>query len=121
MAGPREPLLHDGQDGPALTPGGVALVLHVPLGKVHMELRDAFTHEPVAGRSYQLVGASGRTLSGSTDQEGRLLHQDLPAGEYRLVLSGVEEQLRALVLDPRDPEPLVRFVGGLDGGLGGDE
>lgn len=121
MAAPREALLHDGQAGPALTPGGVALVLHVPLGKVHMELRDAFTHEPLAGRSYQLVSASGRTLPGATDSAGRLLHPDLPAGEYRLVLSGVEEQLRALVLDARDPEPLVRYLGGLDGGLGGDE
>ncbi len=120
MAG-REALLHEGQTGEAPAPVGVTLVLHVPLGKVHMELRDAFSHEPVAGRSYQLVGASAGALSGSTDGDGRLLHQDLPAGEYRLVLAGVEEQLRALVLDARDPEPLVRYVGGLDGGLGGDE
>lgn len=110
MAGPHEALVHQGQTGLALTPGGVALVLHVPLGKVHMELRDAVTHEPVAGRAYQLVAASGKALSGSTDGDGRLLHQDLPAGEYRLVLTGVLEQLRALVLDARDPEPLVRYV-----------
>lgn len=110
MAGPREALLHQGQTGLALTPGGVALVLHVPLGKVHMELRDAVTHEPVAGRAYQLVAASGDALAGSTDGDGRLLHEDLPAGEYRLVLTGVEEQLRALVLDARDAEPLVRYV-----------
>lgn len=112
MAGPREALLHEGQTGLALTPGGVALVLHVPLGKVHMELRDAVSHEPLAGRSYQLVSASGKTLAGATDGEGRLIHEELPAGEYRLVLAGVEEQLRALVLDARDPEPLVRYVDG---------
>lgn len=106
----REPLLHDGPDGVALAPVGATLVLFVPLGKVHMELKDAVTHEPVAGRSYQLVGGSGRALSGSTDGDGRLLHQDLPAGDYRLELAGVNEQLRALVLDPRDPEPLVRYV-----------
>ncbi len=106
----REPLLHDGPDGVALAPVGATLVLLVPLGKVHMELKDAVTHEAVAGRSYQLVPAAGPALAGSTDGQGRLLHEDLPAGEYRLELAGVEEQLRALVLDPRDPEPLVRYV-----------
>lgn len=105
-----EALLHEGLTGPALTPGGAALVLTVPLGKVHLELRHEVTHEPVAGRSYQLVAASGRTLAGSTDGDGRLLHEDVPAGEYRLVLAGMDEQLRALVLDPRDEEPLVRYV-----------
>jgi hypothetical protein len=39
-----------GQHGPVGGPSGTVIVFHVPLGKVHMELLDAFTHEPVTGR-----------------------------------------------------------------------
>jgi len=100
---------------------GVAntIVLRPPLGKLSAELWDKFGRVRHANRKYTIDGPT--TFAGTTDENGRLSHEDVPGGDYQLKLTvdfppsfGVKTQSleSALVtLAPAESEPQVRLIG----------
>ncbi len=61
------------------------VVLQPPLGSIRMELRDKSGRVLHRNRSYTIEGPM--TLAGSTDDAGRLQHQDVFPGDYTLALT----------------------------------
>ena len=111
-----------GQDlGTLAIKAGVAntIVLKPPLGKLSAELWDKFGRVRHANRKYTIDGPT--TFAGTTDENGRLSHEDVPGGDYQLKLSvdfppsfGLKPQSleTALVtLAPAESEPQVRLIG----------
>lgn len=78
------------------------------VGKIWMEIFDKTGLTPRAGASYTISGDGA--YSGTTDAKGRLLHEKVPQGDYRLALDGLEEDSAALVLPTNDDEPQIRFL-----------
>lgn len=91
------------------------LVIKPRLGKIFMELFDKTGRTRLAGRSYEIAGPV--SLSGTTDEDGRLLHPEVPFGDYELTLTLEGEDFSdtytatAVVLDPADEQPQVRMIG----------
>lgn len=96
------------------------VVIKPPLGKLFVELWDKTGRVRHANCDYQISGA--QSFEGTTDDEGRLLHEDVFPGDYVLSLAlSLEEEgadpvvdiLEAplVVLDRTETEPQVRFVG----------
>ncbi len=80
----------------------------VPMGTIHVRLMDWAAQEPAANLAYTILNVDGQNLTGETDDDGVLRHEDVTAGYYVLE---VEDQ-RATVFtvpDPEEPE-IVRLV-----------
>jgi outer membrane protein OmpA-like peptidoglycan-associated protein len=97
------------------------IVIKPPLGKLFVELWDKTGRVRHANRTYQITGP--QPFEGTTDEEGRLLHEDVFPGDYQLSL-GLEffeesDPDRALdivesplvVFDPAGSAPQVRMLG----------
>jgi len=78
------------------------------VGKIWMEIWDKTGLVPRAGMSYEITGDG--SYSGTTDAAGRLLHESVPQGDYRLKIDGIDEDSAALVLPVADDEPQIRFM-----------
>ena len=133
-----EPRWEEARDGEAPPPaddvthsvlsddvGKVSLVKEVPhtlvikprLGKIFMELYDKTGGTLLAERPYEIRGPV--QFSGTTDVDGRLLHPDVPFGDYELEITLEGEDFSdkytaaAVVLDPGDTQPQIRMIGAL--------
>ena len=73
---------------PSETGKPLHLVIIIP-ADLRVELRGAAGHEPAANLDYRARGPDGKTLSGTTDSEGRLEHLQVPSGEYELTVDDV--------------------------------
>lgn len=78
------------------------------VGKIWMELWDKSGETPRAGVAYQISGDGA--YAGTTDGSGRLLHESVPQGDYRITVDGLDEDSAALVLPTADDEPQIRFL-----------
>jgi outer membrane protein OmpA-like peptidoglycan-associated protein len=78
------------------------------VGKIWMELWDKTGQTPRAGVAYQISGDGA--YAGATDGLGRLLHENVPQGDYRITVDGLTEDSAALVLPTADDEPQIRFL-----------
>ncbi|HEY6559853.1 MAG TPA: peptidoglycan-binding protein [Polyangiaceae bacterium] len=95
------------------------VVLQPPLGSIFLELRDKTGKVLHKARDYTLDGPM--SLSGRTDEQGRLLHQDVFPGDYTLSLTleffeGADRQTDVhqspvVVLAPAAGSPEVRMLG----------
>lgn len=95
------------------------IVLKPPLGKLSAELWDKFGRVRHANRKYTIDGPT--TFAGTTDEDGRLFHDNVPGGDYTLELTvdfppnfGLQPQTlqTALVtLAPAESAPQVRLIG----------
>jgi len=96
------------------------VVIKPPPGKLFVELWDKTGRLRHANCTYQITGP--QSFEGTTDEDGRLLHEDVFPGDYRLslalelteegaapVLDIVEGPL--VVLEPTATSPQIRFVG----------
>lgn len=96
------------------------VVVEPPLGKIFMELRDRSGQVLLRDQAYRIEGP--QTLEGRTDDDGRLLHEGVPAGDYQLTVT-VEIRTRedaepivdeysspVVVLDPGDATPQLRCL-----------
>ncbi len=83
----------------------------VDLGIFLMQVFDAEGREPLADRSYTISSPS-LTIEGVLDAEGKLRHEDIPAGDYTISIEGVETEVAALVFDASENEHQVRFLEG---------
>ena len=81
------------------------------VGKIFMELWDAFGEERHANRNYTITGPV--PFAGTTDASGRLEHAGVPAGDYvlQIALDDGEFASPALVQEVAVGAPHVRFVG----------
>jgi len=96
------------------------VVIKPPLGKLCVELWDKTGRVRHANRTYQITGP--QSFEGTTDEDGRLLHEDVIPGDYSLslaldffegdpdrVIDIVDSAL--VVLEPTVSEPQVRRLG----------
>jgi hypothetical protein len=79
----------------------------VVMGDLRVELRAAAGHEPAARLSYKARGPIGTTLSGTTDDDGRLAHAVVPAGVYKLTIDDLTIDVPTV---QRDDRPHVRWI-----------
>lgn len=97
------------------------VVIKPPLGKLFVELWDKTGRVRHANRTYQITGP--QSFEGTTDEDGRLLHEDVFPGDYQLslALEFFEENdpdrtmdvldSPLVVLEPANGVPEVRMVG----------
>jgi outer membrane protein OmpA-like peptidoglycan-associated protein len=96
------------------------VIIKPKLGKLFVELWDKAGRVRHANRDYTISGPV--SLEGTTDADGRLLHEDVLAGDYALTLTLVHfegdpdevtdtVQSALVVLDASDGQPQVRLVG----------
>jgi len=87
------------------------VVITPPLGKLWVELRQADGQKLHANASYTIAGPE--PFSGTTDEAGRLLHEDVARGDYALTLTVEKKKLSVplVVLESGEPAPQVRCVG----------
>ncbi len=91
------------------------LVITPPLGKLFVELHDKTGRVRHVGRAYKITGSTD--FQGTTDDEGRILHPNVPWGDYQLTLTlegedfSDEYQAALVVLDSDDEQPQVRMLG----------
>ncbi len=96
------------------------IVIMPPLGKLLVELWDKTGRVRHIGQDYQVSGPE--TFTGTTDEEGRLLHEDVTPGDYVLDLSVEVDQgdgssvvdnyqSPLVVLEPGAGSPQVRMLG----------
>jgi outer membrane protein OmpA-like peptidoglycan-associated protein len=96
------------------------VVIKPPLGKLFVELFDKSGRVRHANRTYQITGP--QAFEGTTDEDGRLLHEDVFPGDYTLSIS-IESftgdpdastdtvTTPLVVLEPTAGSPQVRGVG----------
>jgi len=96
------------------------VVIKPPLGKLLVELWDKTGRARHANRTYQITGP--QSFEGTTDDDGRLLHEDVFPGDYQLSLAleffeedapdrAIDIVDSALVTLAAESEPQVRLVG----------
>jgi len=97
------------------------VVIKPPLGKLFVELHDRTGRQLHRKVRYTIDGP--QSFSGETDEDGRLLHENVLPGDYTLsfeapvdlgdesVDQSLETQL--VVLEPEDPTPELRMLGAL--------
>ncbi|MEO6601617.1 MAG: OmpA family protein, partial [Polyangiaceae bacterium] len=96
------------------------VVIKPKLGKLFAELWDKSGRVRHAKRDYTISGPT--SLSATTDEQGRLLHPDVPNGDYTLKLTlkhfeGEPDEIvetynsPLLVIDAEDASPQVRLIG----------
>jgi len=87
------------------------VVITPVLGKIQMELLDKTGRVRHLDQRYTISGPV--SLSGTTDENGGLLHENVPAGDYTLTLSLGSDMFTspAEVLESSDPQPQVRLLG----------
>lgn len=97
------------------------VVIKPPLGKLFVELWDKMGRVRHANRTYQITGP--QSFAGTTDDDGRLLHEDVFPGDYQLslALDFFEEtdpdrsmdivDGALVVLEPDAAQPQVRRLG----------
>jgi len=80
----------------------------VPMGTIYIRLMDWAAQEPAANLAYTIRNVDGQNLTGETDDDGVLRHDDVTAGYY---VFEVEDQHATVftVPDPDEPE-VVRLV-----------
>jgi len=106
-------VFHGGELGPfdlkAEVPNTV--VIKPPLGKLFVELWDKTGRVRHANRTYQITGP--QSFEGTTDDDGRLLHEDVFPGDYSLSLSLDDSVVDAalLVVSPDRLDPQLRMMG----------
>lgn len=97
------------------------VVIKPPLGKLFVELWDKTGRVRHANRTYKITGP--QSFEGTTDEDGRLLHEDVFPGDYQLSLAldffeesdpdrtmdVVDSPL--VVLEPTNGDPEVRMLG----------
>ena len=87
------------------------IVIQPRLGKLHLRLVDKWNRTVHANRPYQITGP--KSLSGTTDEGGQLLHSGVPFGDYQLTLQlddGRTATVAAVVLDPAEGVQLRRVA-----------
>lgn len=62
------------------------------IGKIWMEIWDKSGRVSRAGLSYKITGDG--EYSGTIDASGRLLHESVPSGDYRIKVDGLDEHHR---------------------------
>jgi outer membrane protein OmpA-like peptidoglycan-associated protein len=107
------------------------VVIKPPLGELFVELWEKTGRVRHANSAYQITGP--QSFEGTTDEDGRLLHEDVFPGDYTLALEvdvnrprtpigpgeeprphepKIEEHSAPLVaLEPEESEPQVRMIG----------
>lgn len=87
------------------------VVITPPRGKLFVELLDKKGRVRHAGLPYEISGP--QSFSGTTDDQGRLLHEGVPPGDYLLKLSveGEPCETPVVALDPSEVKPQTRFLG----------
>lgn len=119
----REPKLLEGKDVSLLGVQGASdarslsngvrhTLQFVPgLGRVYLELLDKYGRVAHAKTPYEISGPLA--FSGTTDERGRLLHDDVPAGAYTLKLTvGDKDHEATAVVQPAEAAtPQVRLLG----------
>lgn len=98
----------------ALTPDPVDFTSGEPLveqlyGVINMKLYCAQQYTELANCAYSISGDEW-SISGTSDANGCLRHEDVPFGSYTLTVAGRAETCNALVLDQSRDEPQVMFV-----------
>ena len=105
------------------------VVIAPEFGRLFVELWDKTGGIRHTGAKYSVVGS--KNVSGTTDDQARLLHEEMPAGDYELTLqvdinrllheAGTDATIAPdvrefksplVVLESVDPRPEVRLVGG---------
>lgn len=66
----------------ALPPGHLSLILLSNSGQV-----------PLAEVSYRIRLSPGSVIDGTTDTEGKLQHDNIPLGEYEMLVDGADESI----------------------------
>jgi hypothetical protein len=89
------------------------VVIKPPLGKLFVELWDKTGRVRHANRTYQITGP--QSFEGTTDEDGRLLHEDVFPGDYQLSLTLDDSVVDAalVVVSPDRVDPQVRMMGAL--------
>jgi len=114
------PLLDDLDSVPLQGPDEHLIVILPPLGKLYAELFDRDGRVRHANRKYSIDGPA--TFSGTTDENGQLLHEEVPPGDYTLTLTldffedsddPVSEDYESplVVLAPETGAPQQRMIG----------
>jgi outer membrane protein OmpA-like peptidoglycan-associated protein len=92
------------------------VVVTPPLGTLFVELWDKTGRARHAECKYKITGPEA--LDGETDEQGRLRHDDVIAGDYSLELELPEDggtvQTPLVVLPTGASEPQVRFLGAVE-------
>ncbi len=81
------------------------------LGRIYLELYDATGRVKHIEKPYRITGPA--SLSGTTDEEARLLHDEVVAGDYTLTLTldDAEYETPAVVLRAGTENPQIRKLG----------
>ena len=91
------------------------VVIKPPLGKLWVELRHVDGQKLHANTDYEISGPM--SLSGTTDDSGRLLHPDVVRGDYELSFKVEEDEIKLplVVLETSEATPEVRHVAATPG------
>lgn len=81
-------------------------------GKLFMQVFDLDGRALLAKRKYtiRLSGDTDPTFTGVLNDDGILLHDFVPDGNYVLKVDGCDDESAMIVLDPSDPVPTVRCL-----------
>ena len=81
-------------------------------GKLFMQVFDLDGRALLAKRKYtiRLSGDTDPTFTGVLNDDGILLHEFVPDGNYVLKVDGCDDESPMIVLDPSDPIPTVRCL-----------
>lgn len=99
--------LEEFMDGVAGETGARMDLQVVVMADLRVELRAAAGHEPAAHLPYDARGPLGTALSGTTDDDGRLVHALVPAGVYRLTVDDTAIDVPTV---QRNDQPHVRWI-----------
>lgn len=71
-------------------------------GTVYVKLMDCMEVAPIANTPYTILDVDGEELSGTTDSDGVLRHEDVPMGYY--ILSANDEETTVFTdIEPEEP------------------
>ena len=77
-------------------------------GTVYVKLMDCMVVAPIANTTYTILDVDGEELSGTTDSDGVLRHEDVPMGYY--ILSANDEKTTVFTdIEPEEPS-IVRLL-----------
>jgi hypothetical protein len=81
-------------------------------GLIFMQIFERSGVEKMGGRSYTIVSDNDESVrfEGSLDGEGKCRHEDVSPDDYTLTVDGFSQDCPALVLDPSETTPQIRFL-----------